>query len=140
MSTNLRTFAAKHRLAIFERLKSGLEPEGCVFDRAAFQGALTKGAPQLGSTVYRPHEVRFEFIYSDPSGGTMVLVVSVVPPERIVALPVPSWVIENVWQGEVHGSYAFETEALSLLEAFRASLEPEANAELFGTAKPIGRS
>lgn len=140
MISNLRTFVAAQRLAIFERLKAGLAPEGCEFEQAALQEARTKGAPQMGSTVYRPDQIRLEFIYSDPQGGTMVFVVCVTPPERIVALPVPAWVVENIWQGEVHGSHAFESEAYALLEAFRASLEPGPNAALFEAAKPIGRS
>lgn len=140
MISNLRTFVAAQRLAIFDRLKAGLAPESCEFDPAAFQEARTKGAPQMGSTVYRPDQIRFEFIYSDPQGGTMVFVVCVTPPERIVALPVPAWVVENVWQGDVHGSHAFESEAYELVEAFRASLEPGSNDAFFEAAKPVGRS
>ena len=61
------------------------------------------------------------------------------PPERIVRMPVPEWVVESVWQGEVDGSYHFESHAYALLEAFTASLDPEENARRFKGRMPTGR-
>jgi hypothetical protein len=87
----------------------------------------------MGATVFLPGSVQFQYIYPDPIGGAaLVLTVSVETPERVVFLPVPEWVLENVWQGSVDGSYHFESDALDLLRRFENLLETESNAKLFG--------
>ena len=46
---------------------------------------------------------------------------------------------ESIWQGEVSGSYHFESEARRLLENFKSGLEPEPNAQTFGVKPTVGR-
>jgi hypothetical protein len=75
--------------------------------------------------------VVLEFIFQDASLGPAVLSVRVPAPEPIVYMPVPDWVIEDVWQGEVTGSFRFLSEAERLLEAFRAQVFTERNRAYF---------
>jgi hypothetical protein len=128
----LNAYAAELRLRIFEEIKAGREPSLGSFDPLILKEARTKGTPQLGTTRYLPNELAFEFIFPDPKSSSTLLSVSVTPPERIVFLPVPEWVIESIWQGDIAGSYHFESEAMHLLESFGNLLTPEGNAPLFG--------
>jgi hypothetical protein len=93
----------------------------------------------MGSMVVRPDRIDLEFPFAS-SEGTVVVSVSVRTPERVVALPVPSWVVENVWQGTVEGSFAFERDAMAMLAELAASLEPEANKAHFGPRPSVGRA
>lgn len=86
----------------------------------------------MGGTRYEPDSLTFEFIYPDPQSSATVLSVRVATPERIVYLPVPAWVVEHIWQGEVVGSFAFESEAAEQVAEFVSSLDREPNAALFG--------
>jgi hypothetical protein len=135
----LAEFAAQTKRAIFDDLAAGRPPSTGSFDDAVLRDARTKGSPQMGGTVYRPDGLRLEFVYPDPQGASVVLSVEVSAPERIVFLPVPSWVIESVWQGDVDGSYWFESQARALVDEFTAGLEPEANLEWFGPRRPKRR-
>jgi hypothetical protein len=72
-----------------------------------------------------------EFIYPDSRTAAILLEVRIPTPERVVFLPVPGWVVEQIWQGEITGSYAFESDAIALLEAFRQDLTPDANLRHF---------
>ncbi|MES1227921.1 MAG: hypothetical protein ABUL72_04565 [Armatimonadota bacterium] len=96
------------------------------------QQSKIKQPVQMGTTVFHPQEVVFEFIYPDPLASALVFSVSLGVAERIVYLPVPEWVVENIWQGSVDGSFHFETEALALVDKLTSSLQPEANSALFG--------
>ncbi|HWP32056.1 MAG TPA: hypothetical protein VNK96_10100 [Fimbriimonadales bacterium] len=127
----LNEWATSKKLEIFEFLKKGNPPQEGTFDERIFREALVKGAPQVGTTRYEPFKVHFEFIFPDPLSAATILTVSVEPPERIVFLPVPSWVVETIWQGEVHGSYHFESDAKRLLEEYAKQLEKEENAKWF---------
>lgn len=91
----------------------------------------------MGATNYEPDAILMEFIYPDPKGSAVLLSVRVSAPERIVFMPVPEWVVESIWQGEIAGSYHFEGDALRMIEEFRASLAPEANAEIFGQERAV---
>lgn len=135
----LAEFAAQTKRAVFDDLSAGRPPSVGTFDEAALREARTKASPQMGGTVHRPDGLSLEFVYPDPQGGTMVFRVDVPSPERIVFLPVPAWVVESVWQGEVDGSYVFESQARELVAAFSAGLEPEANREWFGPRRPKRR-
>jgi hypothetical protein len=127
----LNEFASKKRLALFENLRAGRDPGEGVFDPELLREARTKSAPQLGATRYEPDAIVIEFIYPDPDSSATVLSVRLESPERIVFLPVPSWVVETIWQGEIDGSFQFERDARRLVEAFQAELDPEANANWF---------
>jgi len=128
----LNVFAAEKRRQIFDRLKAGADPgEGNFSDELLAEGRR-KGAPQVGSTRYEPHALHLEFIYPDPTSTATILTVTIDPPERIVFLPVPEWVIENIWQGDIDGTYHFESDAFALVEGLRAELSPEGNAKWFG--------
>ncbi|MFZ4508856.1 MAG: hypothetical protein ACOYON_14290 [Fimbriimonas sp.] len=128
---NLNSFAAARRLALFDRLKQGLAPEEGTYSAELFAEARVKGAPQMGSTRYEPNVIHFEFIYPDARSSATIFTVSVPSPERIVHLPVPGWVVESIWQGEIFGSFLFESEAKGRVEQFLAELEPEANVRHF---------
>lgn len=128
----LNTFVAEKRLALFEALQAGLDPSEGDYDADLLREARLKGSPQLGATRYSPDRVVVEFIYPDPQGATALVAVSLSVPERIVFLPVPEWVVEAIWQGEVDGSYHFESDARALLQSLEADLAPEANLKWFG--------
>ncbi len=136
----LNQFAASTRLAILADLQAGRSPVNASFSEERLREARSKGKPpQMGMTRYDPRTVHFEFIYPDPQGSPIVLTVSVEAPERIVFMPVPPWVLESIWQGEISGSAHFESDAIRLLEEFNAQLFSEVNASLFGARPPVGR-
>ena len=129
---SLNTYVAEKRLALFDALRAGREPLEGTYDKAVLAEAKLKGAPQMGATRYTPHTMAIEFIYPDTLGAATVLTVTLEAPERIVFLPVPEWVIETIWQGEIDGSYQFESDAHVLFEALLDDLTPENNAHWFG--------
>ncbi|MBI3722203.1 MAG: hypothetical protein HY248_06580, partial [Fimbriimonas ginsengisoli] len=128
----LNEYAAERKLLLHERLKAGLEPHEGEFDAAIFREAKAKGEPQLGVTRYEPRAILLEFIYPDPGGAAIILTVRLDPPERIVFLPVPPWVVETIWQGDIDGSYHFESHARALLREYESCLAETANAGRFG--------
>lgn len=129
---NLNSYAAEKRRAIFDQLKAGQEPGEGTFDRETLAQGRMKAAPQVGSTRYEPHAIHLEFIYPDPGSTATIFTVTLVPPERIVFLPVPEWVVESIWQGDIDGSYHFESRAVELVAQFQIELEAEANLKWFG--------
>ena len=129
---SLNTYVAEKRLALFDVLRAGREPLEGSYDRAVLAEAKLKGAPQMGATRYTPHTMAIEFIYPDTLGAATLLTITLEAPERIVFLPVPEWVIETIWQGEIDGSYQFESDAHVLFEALLDDLTPENNAHWFG--------
>lgn len=135
----LNQFAADCRLAIYQDLLAGREPSLGAFDQVSFRRARDLGAPQMGVTRYEPDRILFEFIYAVQMASAHLFVVQVEAPERIVFLPVPSWVVENVWQGDVSGSHHFETDANLLITQFAAELEPEPNTKWFQPQAPTRR-
>ncbi|GIV02543.1 MAG: hypothetical protein KatS3mg015_1373 [Fimbriimonadales bacterium] len=135
----LSEWAAKKKMGIFERLMEGKPPDEGEFDERVLREAFDKGAPQVGSTRFEPNAVICEFVFPDPETRATVFTVRLAPPERIVFLPVPKWVIQDIWQGEVAGAYFFESEANALVESFLQDLEPQANARFFGPQPPTRR-
>ena len=136
----LNEYAAKQRLELYAELQGSRRPTQGTFDEEMLKRALATGrSPQMGITRYEAHAIHFEFIYPDPLGSTVVLVVTVTPPERIVYMPVPPWVVESIWQGEINGSPHFESDAERMLEEFRASLSPESNAAEFDARTKVSR-
>ena len=129
---NLNAWQGEKRRKLFDDLVNGREPSEGSFSLDALKEGRAKGKPQMGSVRYEPDQVVVEFIYSDSTSSATVFTVTLTPPERIVFLPVPSWVIESIWQGEIAGSHHFESDARRLLREFEADLEPEANKKLFG--------
>lgn len=128
----LNAYAAEHRLALFEDLRKGLPPREGEYSEQALKDGRAKGQPQMGTTRYEPQSIVFEFIYPDPGSTATVLSVRVTAPERIVFLPVPEWVVETIWQGDVDGSYHFESEARELVSKLVTEVEPENNLKWFG--------
>ena len=128
----LNQYAAERRMAIFEELKSGHEPSTGRFDAALLKEGKVKGSPQVGTTRFEPHQIHFEFIYPDPKSTATIVTVTLDAPERIVMLPVPDWVVESIWQGEIAGSFQFDSDAKNLVGKFLAELEPGANDKWFG--------
>lgn len=117
---------------IYEELTAGKHPPIGRFDEHILREGQVKGKPQMGATTYDPNAAIFEFIYPDSNSSATVLQVLVDPPERIVMMPVPEWVVEEVWQGDVSGSAHFESEAMEMLRQFASELEAGANDKLFG--------
>ncbi len=137
---SLNEFAANLKREIFQELESGHEPSQGRFDAAHLAECRSKGEPQVGKTRLEPQLITFEYLFPDPTGGAaLIFTVEVDAPERIVFLPVPDWVVETIWQGEIAGTHHFESDARKLVEAFQAQLEPEANKELFGPQPPKRR-
>lgn len=132
-------FAAQARRQVLEDLERGDDPSIGTYDPARLAEARAHGKPRMGAMVPSPRSLALEFPFHDHEGSATVFRVDVETPERVVYLGVPAWVVENVWQGTVDGSYAFESHAAALVEEFRASLEPLANAALFGPRPPTRR-
>lgn len=128
----LNEWAANKKLAIFESLQNGRRPAEGEFDDAIFRQALTKGQPQVGATSYEPELVHFEYIFPDALSTATVLKVTIRPPERVVFMPVPEWVIEDIWQGEVKGTFHFESEARRLYDDLGRDVFDAANERWFG--------
>jgi hypothetical protein len=131
ISPHLYVVSANLRGSILDDLKHKKPPSIGQFEPDMLKNALERGEPQLGSQRFVPEGIFLEFIFPDPQKGTVILTVFVATDERIVYLPVPKWVVESVWQGEVSGSYHFESHAHELLAEFSKLLEVGTNAELF---------
>ena len=135
---NLNEWAAQTKRSLFDELGKGAKPSYGEYNPVTLEEARIIGKPQIGATVYSPDAARFEFVYSGAS-STIVFSVSVTSPERIVFMPVPAWVIESIWQGDIDGSYHFEPDAETLAEEFRTMLSVKVNSQLFGRKAPTRR-
>lgn len=134
----LSVVSAQQKRELFDALRRGEMPPFGEFDEGVWRDAKEKGEVQMGTTVFEPNQISYEFIY--PGGeGALVLRVTVQPPERIVYMPIPRWVVDSIWQGEINGSPVFESEAREMVAEFVASLEPEANRPLFAPPRPTGK-
>jgi hypothetical protein len=131
-------FVASARRTIFADLEAGRDPSLGEFDPALLAEARAKGKPGIGAMEPRPREVVLEFPFSGQD-ATVVFPVRLATPERVVSMPVPEWVVENVWQGTVDGSYVFEREAFAMLARFQELLADGPNATLFGPRPPVRR-
>lgn len=132
----LSVFAASTKRKIYEELCLGFAPSVGSFVPELLRDAKDKGEPQMGTTVFAPDLVTFEYIYP----GSLLFSVSIIPPQRIVFMPVPSWVVETIWQGEIAGSYHFESDAEALVTEFRELLSTSGNAGVFGAERVIGKN
>lgn len=135
----LNEYSAKKRREILDDLLEGRGPREGEFSSQDLAEAMKKGRPQMGPVVYEPWHMTLEFIFSGPGSDSVVIPVRLPSPERIVYLPVPEWVVENVWQGDVSGSFHFEGHALALLEAFHTLIGEEHNRGLFDSRIKQGR-
>lgn len=136
----LTEFTATRKRDVYERILDSREmPESVRVDGAKLKAARESKSVQLGSTNYSPDMIHFELIYQDHQGQPAILSVAMDAPSRIVYMPVPGWVVENIWQGDVSGSYHFESDALAMVQQLQRQLEPEANAALFGPQAPKRR-
>lgn len=126
-SMNLRDWTSEQRAALFAALERGDDPPFGEYDLNLLKEAKRADRPQMGTTTYSPDAVSFEFIFH----GSIVFEVRVETPQRIVFLPVPEWVVESIWQGEISGSFHFESDVMLLLEKFERSTSPEENKALF---------
>jgi hypothetical protein len=128
----LSKFVASKKLSLFDDLKAGREPGEGVFAPEILAECRKKGSPQVGMVRFEPNWILFEFIYPDPLTSAGILTVTLPARERIVFLPVPEWVVENIWQGDIDGSYHFETEAEELLQKLASEITEEGNVKWFG--------
>ncbi|MGQ9657035.1 MAG: hypothetical protein ACUVV1_03905 [Fimbriimonadales bacterium] len=127
----LREFVRAQIETIFDALKASSAPPVGEYDPAVLRECLRRAQPQVGASRFLPDAVVLEFIFQDPSLGPAVLSVRVPTPEPIVYMPVPDWVVEDVWQGDVTGSFRFLSEAEQLLAAFREQVFTERNRAYF---------
>lgn len=137
MPVPLNQFVADLKRLVLTDLVAGKLPAG-EFDEALLKLAVTKNTPQMGITRYEPNRIILEYIFPDSASSPTILEVSFAPPERIVYLPVPSWVVESIWEGEIRGSFHFESHAVRLLEELQALTTPGPNAQIFGSAPSSG--
>ncbi|MBL8048632.1 MAG: hypothetical protein JNJ45_08120 [Chthonomonas sp.] len=134
----LREFAAQTKRQIFDDLFGGGSPRVGEFDASLLAQARDLGEPKMGTTHFSPHAVTHEFTYG-AGQELQILRVTLTPPERIVYMPVPGWVVENIWQGSIDGTYHFASDAERLLAEFAASLGEGANEVGFGVRPTIGK-
>lgn len=127
----LREFVRDQIQTIFDALRAGNPPPVGEYDPAQLRECQRRANLQVGATNFLPDAIGLEFIYQDTSLGPAVLSVRVPAPEPIVYMPVPDWVIEDVWQGDVTGSFRFLSEAERLLEAFREQVFTDRNRAYF---------
>lgn len=123
----LREFVREQIQQIYEALRQGQAPPIGEYDPATLKECMRRTTVQIGTTHYRPESVLLEFIFTEPSLGPAILTVRVPAPEPIVYMPVPDWVIEDVWQGEVTGSFRFASEAQILLKKLHNQIFSETN-------------
>ena len=135
----LNEFVAQQKRRCYDDVVRGVAPDDARCDEARLKDLHEKGRATMGATGLRPEKVVFEFIFSLESGESEVLVVEVDPPERIVCLPVPEWVVESIWQGEVQGSFHFESHAKELIERFIEVTKAPQDAKWFEPLKPKRR-
>lgn len=136
----LNEFAARERTRLFDCLQQGIPPSEGEYSSQLLAEGKMKGKPHMGTTRFEADGIFHEFIYPDPQAGATVLVVKTSPPQRIVYMPVPDWVIASIWQGSVEGSYQFESDALKLVDAYKTSLSRENNPAVFGVEALVGRA
>ncbi len=116
----LREFTNTTRKQVFEALRHRMPPPIGHFDRKTFEEAVQMREVQMGGAHYTPHSVVLEFVFlHDNPGAPLILSVEVETPEPVVFMPVPDWVQEDVWQGEVKGTFRLRSEAERMLNAFR---------------------
>jgi hypothetical protein len=135
----LNEYLAVEKRRAFEAVLAGSKPAGMRCDEVRLRTLFERGKPTMGTTVLKPDVVSFEFVFTLDDGQTEVLSIELDPPERIVHLPVPEWVVENIWQGDVQGSYQFESDAARLVAAFGDELGRDANAKWFERQQPKRR-
>ncbi|MFN3691066.1 MAG: hypothetical protein ACK4UU_09100 [Fimbriimonadales bacterium] len=127
----LREFVRDQIQAIHAALLAGSAPPVGAYDAAQLKECQRRASVQVGASRFLPDAIVLEFIFQDASLGPAVLSVRVDAPEPIVYMPVPDWVIEDVWQGDVTGSFRFRSEAERMLEAFREQVFTERNRVFF---------
>ncbi len=130
----LREFVRDQIQSIHAALQAGSPPPIGAYDAAQLKECQRRASVQVGASNFLPDAIVLEFIFQDASLGPAVLSVRIAAPEPIVYMPVPDWVIEDVWQGDVTGSFRFRSEAERLLEAFREQVFTERNRAFFEKA------
>lgn len=139
MGKALNTYVAAMKREIFDRLRTGEPPHIGAYDETVWKDAKDKGVPQMGTATFTPRTIQLEFIFRDPLSANLVLLVTLDAPERIVFMPVPKWVHQEVWQGEVDGTFRFESEAFDLLRELSLELSEEGNKAWFEKRLPTTR-
>lgn len=133
----LAEFVARNKREVYGRLVAGENPEPGTYDPGVLAEGRSKGDVRMGASVLHPDRVELQFLFG--AADPVILVVTLTPPERIVFMPVPKWVVANVWQGDVLGSAQFESDARRLLAEFEGLLTPENNPDQFTESMPVGR-
>ncbi|MBL8086519.1 MAG: hypothetical protein JNM85_00435 [Chthonomonas sp.] len=129
----LNEFVAQKKRALWNDLLEGRDPSEGEFESSVLSEARALGVqPQIGKASFTPHTMTLEFIYSGTGGSTMIVPVTLDAPDRIVFLPVPDWVVQTIWQGEVDGSFQFAAQAMQYVDQFINELSEEENTKWFG--------
>lgn len=132
IAVTLREFTNATRKQILDALQRKQAPPIGHFDQKTFEEAMQMREVQMGSARYTPRSVVLEFIFlHDNPGAPLILCVEVDTPEPVVFMPVPDWVQQDVWQGEVKGTFRLRSEAERLMEAFRHHVLEEENLHYF---------
>ena len=92
----LNEFLAVEKRRAFEAVLTGSKPVGMRCDEGRLKALFEKGKPTMGTTVLNADQISFEFVFTLDDGQTEVLSIVLDPPERIVYMPVPEWVVENL--------------------------------------------
>lgn len=86
----------------------------------------------MGTVTFSPATITLEFLFPEQSSVPTIMPVTIRVSERIVFMPVPDWVVESIWQGDIDGSYHFEQDARDLLAKFEQELTDSGNEKWFG--------
>lgn len=135
----LNEYVARKKREILANLERGGQPGEGRYDSQVLADARVKGSPQMGATTFTPSTISLEFIYSDARSAATIFTVTLDAPERIVFLPVPEWVVENIWQGSIDGAYRFASDAERSYANLGAELSEQENAKWFGPRAPTRR-
>lgn len=135
----LNGYVAELKKAILADLQAGRVPSQGTYDSALLKECQAKGSAQMGATRFTPTNIILEYVFASTIASNSVFTVTVNSPSRIVFLPIPEWVVENIWQGDITGSYHFEEDANRLYSEFGKRLEPAANVAEFEPRRPTHR-
>lgn len=136
----LKEFVVHKRKVILEDLKNGKAPKEGKYDKGFLTSYSANDTIQLGAVKFQPYSMTLEYIFTDKQKNSHIFSVELEVPERIVFMPVPTWVIQSIWQGEIQGSYYFQTEAYRLLDEFKLNLEESQNLNCFNAEPEKQRS
>ncbi len=131
MHETLAVFVARNKREIWEKLNLGQPPHIGEFNLDVYTAIKSRPGVQIGTVTFSPSSITLEFLFPDPTSISAILPVILSVSERIVFMPVPTWVVESIWQGDIDGSYHFESDANALLAKYQEELTVSGNEKWF---------